>query len=127
MSNWQIIAEDRQTCSVPATAGNYASEVVQLGVTQVGMEDLSIIGVTGMLEAGSVPGVTLELWVRRARGGDSKVPSDMTAQDYTNSGLSTLSSPGVVSWVLGGGIRAAQLRVKSGGTPGLAHISGWAT
>ena len=109
----------RVTVNVPGVSGNYA-EFITFGAAGVGQNVQFFREITALVE-NYVAGSTVELWLPHVVD-SSEAASDRDAGDYFNSGFSTLTAAGAVRWVLSAW-PGAQIRVKSGGTPGAMTIS----
>lgn len=134
MSEIRMVRERvRQTCTVPATAGNYASEFIAFGAVAPGVIQQSYAGVTALIE-GSIPsGARVELWLPKVAD-SSEAASNFDTQDYFFSGqvlvaAGTSGTPvgetwsyGSATWALAG-YPGAMLRVKSAGPSGPVTIS----
>lgn len=111
----------RQTFTIPVKSGDYASERITFGVCPVGMQEQSFREISALVESPFVTGAVVELWLPRlADGGEAA--SARTDADYTNSGVTPQSVVGLARWQVSG-YPGAQIRVKSGGTPGVLAIS----
>jgi hypothetical protein len=133
-------AEDRLTFNVPGVSGNYANERITFGFYGPGeTPDLGYFGITALLEAPVPAGAVLELWLAKnappanpgtaantsggpqgAGGGAAAVPGAPSDSDYAYSGQFITS--GSATWPLASW-RGAQLRLRSGGTPGAVTVS----
>lgn len=109
----------RQTVNVPGVAGNYG-EFITFGDTTPGGGPQYFREITALVET-LVAGAVVELWLPQVPDG-SVAASDMSSGNYYNSGMTPLSAQGAVRWQLSAW-PGAQLRVKSGGTPGAMVIS----
>lgn len=112
-----IFAVGSQSFTVPATAGNYATERLSLTRQNTSLAPANLVGVTALIESNTATGASLELWVLKV-GGDPTNDAH-----YFNSGKSI--SAGSDTWPLASW-PGAQLRAKSGGVSGALVASGTA-
>jgi hypothetical protein len=105
----------RQTFNVPATSGNYASEVITFGPVGSGDGVQYFREIMALVE-GFVTGATVELWLAKVPAA-GETASGRGADDWVNSGLTTATAAGAVRWQLSAW-PGAQIRVKSGAAIG---------
>lgn len=101
----------RQSFTVPATNGNYATERISLASPSENAPSPGLLGVTIAPEPGGAADAVAELWLLQI-GGD---PTD--DGDYFYSGKS-VTSGGEATTIPLASYPGAQIRVKSGGTSG---------
>lgn len=113
----------RQSFTVPAQAGNYASERITFGPQAAGQAESYFRGIMALVENTLVPGCTVELWLRKCSD-STEGGASMDDGDYTlgGSNFPSMTTTGAVAWTLHAW-PGAQVRVKSGGTQGTQTVS----
>lgn len=101
----------RVTFTVPATAGQYAPERIQLNSQSASVVTPTLLGATALIEAAPAS-AALELWLLRVNG-DPTNDADYHLYDSTTASK---------TWPLAS-FPGAQLRAKSGGTAGSMTVS----
>lgn len=101
----------RVTFTVPATAGTYASERIELNSQSPVVVTPPLLGVTALIEVAPAS-AAIELWLLRVHG-DPSNDSDYFLFDSTTASK---------TWPLAS-FAGAQLRAKSGGTAGNMTVS----
>lgn len=111
----------RVTFNVPVISGDYANERITFSKVGTGTLATTIREVLALIEGAGLTGLTLELWLPRVA--DASFPdASRTDADYTNSGLTPLSTSGAVRWLIAS-YPGAQIRAKSGGVQGAVSVS----
>jgi len=132
-----VKARHRKVFTVPVTSGNYATQVITIGVpADATTAPMDYAGVTVLMEGAPVAGCQAELWLPRVTPEpDGKAVSALDpVTDYYHSGqvvcpVGTAASPtgatasfGSLTYALAGW-PGCQVRVKSGGVSGSVTVS----
>lgn len=106
----------RTVFNVPAAAGQYAPERIRF-TSASNVAAQARLGVTALLEAGSVAGAVAEIWLPKV----DFTPPGVDA-DFSYSGFSATETTRAVTLALAS-YPGCEIRVRSGGTSGTATVS----
>jgi len=100
----------RQSFTVPATNGQYASEEIVFAPSTVAVVPSGLLGGSAVIEK-KPASASLELWLLQVEGDPTN------AADWFYSGNNVTAANALVTWPLAS-YPGAKLRAKSGGTSG---------
>lgn len=129
-----VLEKARVTMNLPAVSGDYAEERITFGKVSPGQQEVSLTGITALLEGSPPSGASVELWLPKVADAGESHADFSDVDDYYFAGQ-VLAAPratfaaagsevsyGSATWPLAA-YPGGQLRGRSGGAGGEMVVS----